>query len=95
MRFFTLTLVILGAVQLVPVSSMKNLEQRLVEAARKSNSEAVDRLIQKGADVNRDYNGMTPHQSAVRGGHLAVVSTLVEHGAGVNFDVLSEACQQG
>ena len=95
MRFFTLTLVILGAVQLVPVSSMKNLEQRLVEAARKSNSEAVDRLIQKGADVNRDYNGMTPLQSAVRGGHLAVVSTLVEHGAGVNFDVLSEACQQG
>jgi bla regulator protein BlaR1 len=57
----------------------------LIEAARDGNLPLVQRLLERGADVNqpvpRDGN---PLIVAAARGHLEVAKTLVEHGADVN-----------
>ena len=119
MRFFTLILVILEAVQLTPAFDMEEIDEQLAEsyriienlephlaeayrigeplvsAAFNGNAAVVDRLIREGADVKKEFAGITPLQAAVRGGDLSIISTLVQSGAKMNSRVLAEACRQG
>ena len=48
-------------------------------------SNAIKKLLQKGADTEKeDIAGETPLSNAVRGGNLEIVKLLIEHGADIN-----------
>jgi uncharacterized protein len=59
--------------------------QPLVEAARKGDLAAVERLIGRGANVNaRDNRGRSALLAATHGNHVAVARALIAAGADVN-----------
>jgi ankyrin repeat protein len=59
----------------------------LFHAAASGNTEAVRRLIAKGADVNHKHrdNGMTPLMAAAGAGHDEIVDALLAAGADINL----------
>jgi hypothetical protein len=62
-----------------------DINEDLIEAARKSDAEKVKALLAKGADVNaRTRYGATALSFACDRGSLEVVKILIEHGADVN-----------
>jgi ankyrin repeat protein len=58
----------------------------LFRAAANGSTEAVRRLIAKGADVNRKHreNGMTPLMAAAAAGHDEIVDALLAAGADID-----------
>lgn len=74
------------ALLLVPLGAQaQDLNEQLLAAARKSDTEAVKSLLAKGADVNaKTRYGATALSYACDRGSLDVVKVLVEHGADVN-----------
>src|SRR5262249_11459506 len=62
-----------------------DINEDLIEAARKSDVDKVKALLAKGADVNaRTRYGATALSFACDRGNLEVVKVLIEHGADVN-----------
>jgi hypothetical protein len=58
-------------------------EMELFEAVKAGNREAVKELIATGAEVNRqDKQGWTALNWAAAKGHVEIIGTLLEHGAG-------------
>ncbi|KAH8822334.1 ankyrin repeat-containing domain protein, partial [Flagelloscypha sp. PMI_526] len=71
----------------------------LSRVARLGQTDLVDLLIQRGANVNRLDNWLeTPLHDAIAEGHLEVVQLLVEHGAELSLGrrtALTFACMLG
>lgn len=66
--------------------SVTNVGKGLVEAAKKGDPSAVQRLLACGVDVNAsDENGVTALMWAAGDGHLELVNLLLESGANVNL----------
>ena len=65
---------------------LPNGESALMMAARTGNAEALELLIERGADVNaaEKLRGTTPLMWAVAYRHPAAVAALIEHGADVS-----------
>jgi ankyrin repeat protein len=59
-------------------------ESALMLAALKNQQDLADRLIKKGADVNK--TGWTPLHYAASGGHLAIISLLLENSAYIDAE---------
>ena len=60
-------------------------ETALMSAAAFGNTEKVKMLIEKGADVNAQYeDGWTPLMVAAMEGHTKTAEVLIEKGANVN-----------
>ncbi len=53
-------------------------------ASQNGRPEAVEILIQAGADLNQDYDGATPLYIASQNGHAKAVEILVKAGADFN-----------
>lgn len=67
---------------------MSNLNAKLVSAIYRGNQTKVQKLLKKGADVNRlDENGTSPLMLAVLAEHFSmeIVESLVAHGADANM----------
>jgi ankyrin repeat protein len=63
----------------------------LIEAANKGDAQAVEALLDSGADINaRDERNQTALHHAANGGHNPVVKLLLERGADVNAKNLFE-----
>jgi ankyrin repeat protein len=57
----------------------------LLQAARKGDSESMEKLLKQGANVNdADAQGMTPLMFAAANGHIKAVKFLLDKGANVN-----------
>lgn len=64
----------------------------MIPAAERGDTRAVERLLERGADVNvRDGSGATPLMAAVRQNRLEVARRLIE--AGANVDAQDDAGQ--
>src|SRR5262245_16598295 len=64
----------------------QTLNEDLIQAARKSNVEAVKTLLEKGADANaKTEHGATPIFFACDRGNTEIVKLLLEHGADVTI----------
>ncbi|MCK4319153.1 ankyrin repeat domain-containing protein [Candidatus Micrarchaeota archaeon] len=62
-----------------------DLNEELLRAAKEGDAEAVERLIQEGADINtRDDWGETALTHAIENGHTETAKFLIEKGADVN-----------
>ena len=59
-------------------------ESPLMMAALKGQQELADKLIKKGADVNK--TGWTPLHYAASSGHLAIISLLLENSAYIDAE---------
>lgn len=59
-------------------------ESPLMMAALKGQQELADRLIKKGADINK--TGWTPLHYAASSGHLAIISLLLENSAYIDAE---------
>ena len=58
---------------------------KLIEAVKAGNANAVVELIESGADVNQqDEQGWTPLNWAAGKGDIAVLKSLLNHGADVS-----------
>jgi ankyrin repeat protein len=69
----------------IPASYKGSLDYNLMIAASKGYSLEVERLIQKGADINGETDeGVTPLIFAVAANRIKVVSLLIKYGADVN-----------
>ena len=69
----------------------------LQRASAGGHLEVVDRLLEKGADVNAEparVKGRTALQGASEAGHLEVVNRLIEKGANVNADPRVQGMRQ-
>jgi predicted LPLAT superfamily acyltransferase len=76
---------LVGALLIPAICSAADLNEDLIEAARKSDAEKVKALLAKGADVNaKTRYGATALSFASDRGSLEVVKVLIEHGADVN-----------
>ncbi|OCL01600.1 hypothetical protein AOQ84DRAFT_383587, partial [Glonium stellatum] len=64
--------------------SVDELGRALAKVCRLGHNEVVERLLQKGANVNAVGDYRTALQAAAEGGHLAVVERLLQKGADVN-----------
>jgi len=66
-----------------------DLDHQLLKAAREGNATRLERLLERGANVDtRDQDGGTPLMSAAGGSHWHSVRTLLERGA--NVDAVTE-----
>ena len=64
----------------------------LHDASLKGNIEAVESLIEKGADINaKDHNKLTALHFACFGGHKDIVEKLIENKADVNVELSEES----
>ena len=59
-------------------------ELELMEACEKGELEKVKSIIEKGLDIDLEYNNWTPLTKASEKGHLNIVKYLVENGAKIN-----------
>jgi hypothetical protein len=76
---------LLGTLLIPLIVRAADLNEDLIEAARKSDLEKVKALLGKGADVNaKTRYGATALSFACDRGNLEVVKVLIEHGADVN-----------
>lgn len=60
-------------------------EKELIKACEDGDLEKVKSIIEKGADINLEYDDWTPLTKASEKGHLNIVKYLVENGADVNI----------
>lgn len=58
--------------------------EELMEACEKGELEKVKSIIEKGIDIDLEYNNWTPLTKASEKGHLNIVKYLVENGAKIN-----------
>ena len=58
----------------------------LMLAAESGNISIAQKLIQAGADVNKNYRNYTALQEAIHKNNLPMVEFLVNNGADVNFE---------
>ena len=80
-----LNLCLLVAVVFILAAERPAIASSLVEAASKGDTDKVQALLAKGADVNaKAYNGYTALMSAAWGGHTDIVQALLAKGADVN-----------
>ena len=81
----TFSVLFLASMFLVGIFSYKlNINRKLIFAACNGKREVVQRLLEKGADVNQaNKGGATPLMLASRNGGLEVVSLLLDSGANV------------
>ena len=69
----------------IPPVKFKDLNNKLIEAARRGKLAFVKKLLDDGADVNAtNYIGQTALMLAAANRHVDVVKLLLEHGADVN-----------
>ena len=67
------------------MSTTDELNEALLLASKEGNLEAVQSLIEQGADVNvKDKEGATPLMRSVSRDYNAIVTLLIEKGADVN-----------
>ena len=59
-------------------------EEELIKACEDGDLEKVKSIVEKGTDINLEYNDWTPLTKASEKGHLNLVQYLVENGAKVN-----------
>lgn len=62
----------------------KKMEEELIKACENNISEEVKSLIEKGVDINAQYDGWTPLTLASSSGYVKIVKFLVEKGADIN-----------
>ena len=74
-----------GVNEIVDEEKAKELGKELMNMADKGNVEAVENLIELGADVNqKDNEGWTPLMYASYGGRLEIIKKLIEAKADIN-----------
>ncbi len=69
------------------VTQSKNMENSIWSAAQYGDTEAINRHVEKGADVNATGGKMMPYPPLIRAamnGHIKAVKLLIEKGADVN-----------
>ena len=77
--------ILLIALLIPSLTSAQDINQELIEAAKKGNTTAVKALLEAGADVNtKDKKGWTGLLLAAVKGHTATVQALLDAGADVN-----------
>ena len=78
-------LIVLLALFIPLTAHAEDLNETLLNAAKEGQTETVQALIAKGADVNaKEKNGWTALIRAAKKGHIDIVKALLEAGADVN-----------
>ncbi len=75
------------------IGQASDLDQQLMEAAKKGDNKQLEELIDSGSDVNStDIAGITPLICAAKFGHIQCVRTLLEKGAFINSKCAIKKC---
>ena len=72
-----------------------DVNETLHDVSREGGGKDARFLLSHGADANYDRNGWPVLSCAARNGHLAVVETLLDAGAGELGDALVNAAREG